>query len=56
MIARWLSLAIGQAYTLVGKEVPVGIKAHSTRAMAKGLELRLSRSAEWQCGPVLPPS
>ncbi|XP_029471517.1 uncharacterized protein LOC115098760 [Rhinatrema bivittatum] len=33
-IARWLKEAIGSAYLLHGKSVPVGLKAHSTRSQA----------------------
>lgn len=39
-IARWLRLAISQAYVVGGLEPPEGIKAHSTRAVA-------TSQAEW---------
>lgn len=39
-IARWLRLAISQAYIVSGLEAPKGIRAHSTRAVA-------TSQAEW---------
>lgn len=55
-IARRLRLAISQAYIAKGVEVPEGIWAHSTRAMATSqaewLVQHPNRSAEQQRGQV----
>ncbi|XP_077343459.1 uncharacterized protein LOC143988068 [Lithobates pipiens] len=48
-IARWLRVAIEQAYSAAGKEIPVGIKAHSTRAMAASQAERAGATPEQIC-------
>jgi integrase len=53
-IARWLTQVITDAYTHFGKDPPVGVKAHSTRATAasmaalKGVAIAdICRAASW---------
>ncbi|XP_040203676.1 uncharacterized protein LOC120935688 [Rana temporaria] len=48
-IARWLRLVIGQAYSLTGREVPTGIKAHSTRAVATSQAERAGATPDQIC-------
>ncbi|XP_040179758.1 uncharacterized protein LOC120913681 [Rana temporaria] len=48
-IARWLRLVIGQAYSLSGREVPTGIKAHSTRAVATSQAERAGATPDQIC-------
>ncbi|XP_073451221.1 uncharacterized protein [Aquarana catesbeiana] len=48
-IARWLKEAIEQAYRLGGMQVPEGIRAHSTRAMAASQAERAGATPEQIC-------
>ena len=48
-IARWLRLSIEQAYTLAGRDIPTGIKAHSTRALATSQAERAGATPEQIC-------
>ncbi|XP_069613359.1 uncharacterized protein [Ranitomeya imitator] len=48
-LARWIREAISLAYTAGGNEVPDGIKAHSTRAMASSWAERSEVSIEDIC-------
>ena len=36
-IAKWLTKVIKDAYTFVGMEPPLGVKAHSTRAVSTSI-------------------
>ncbi|XP_056422369.1 uncharacterized protein LOC130362238 [Hyla sarda] len=45
-IARWLKLVISEAYSSRGKQVPKGLKAHSTRAMSASWAERSAASID----------
>ncbi|XP_066448359.1 uncharacterized protein [Eleutherodactylus coqui] len=48
-IARWIRLAIIESYKALGKEIPLALKAHSTRAVASSWAEHSSASVEQIC-------